>query len=135
MDRPSATDSKASIGGDSGVSLADMSPQDLDALRLAAQVMAHRAALADLPRVALYFERIEAETLAEQAASAQLGRRMAGPAPGVISIIGDRAATSDGDRAVIGEYLDLLVANGGLPKSVRDWLGGLRGSEPLSSGQ
>lgn len=129
MDGRSATNSPAPVGVDAVVGLADMSRQELEALHLAAQVMAHRAALAGLPRVALYFERVEAEALAEQAASSQLGRRgMDASASRLASVFGEVAVTGEIDRTIIREYLDLLVANGGLPKSVRDWLGGLRGS-------
>jgi hypothetical protein len=127
-------------GADDGIppTLADLSAEDLAALRLGAQVMAHRAALAGLPRVAHYFERIEAETIAEQAATGQRGH---GSAEGsmadvwVVPIVGDSAMVSEGDRREIGEYLQLLAANEALPPSVRAWCRGLLDAERVSSGQ
>jgi hypothetical protein len=124
-------------------SLADLSPGDLAALRLGAQVMAHRAALAGLPRVAHFFEGIEAETIAEQAATGQRGHVSAAdrlPANGlpanvwVIPIVGDTPMVSEGDRREIGAYLELLAANEALPQPVRAWCRGLLAAERVSSG-
>lgn len=118
-------------------SLAELSAEDLAALRLGAQVMAHRAALAGLPRVAYYFERIEAETIAEQAATGQRGHVSADGSTAnvwVIPIVGDTPMVSEGDRSEISEYLELLAANEALPPSVRAWCRGLLAAERVSSG-
>ena len=103
------------MGADLALDLDGLSADDLAALRLSAQVMAHRAALAGLPRVEMFFERLEAEAEAEAAARSQLGARA------------DRAANpwlagglSGTDHATIAEYLELLANNTALPQTLRD---------------
>jgi hypothetical protein len=103
-------------------SLAGLSLGGLASLRLAAQVMAHRAQLAGRPGVALYFDSLEASVLAEQAARAQTtraselttGRREENALPELL-VSGARSA----DRRLIAEYLALLTANEQLPDEVR----------------
>jgi hypothetical protein len=96
---------------ESGAELVDLTQDDLVALRLAAQVMAHRAQLAGRPRVGLYFDSLESAVMAEQAARGQEGDRLVSASPLVVP--------GPEDRRVIGEYLGLLVANPGLSDSVR----------------
>jgi hypothetical protein len=89
---------------------------DLETLRLASQVLAHKAALADMPRVEMFFTTIEAEVAAEGAARGQRGRR------------GDETADpwksaplTPVDRAAIAAYLELLAGNDRLAPAVRDY--------------
>jgi hypothetical protein len=112
-------------GSSSLLTLTDLSASDLTDLRLAAQIMAHRAALADRPRVAMYFESLEAAVMAEQAARGQARQADVGLDGAAIS---DESAGSarllDGamgteDRRLIAEYLGLLADNGRLPPAIR----------------
>ena len=115
------------MAGEVGVGLGQLSADDLSALRLAAQVMGHRAALAGLPRVSMFFERIEAEAVAEQAARGQRGERPAnGFNPWRV------AGLTGADRAAIVEYVGLLAGNNGLPAPVRDVARDLLAAEHLS---
>lgn len=104
MERPAAA-----------ASLSDLTPPDLVSLRLAAQVMSHRALLAGTPAAALYFDSLATAVDGEQAARSQLG---AGDASPVAPLLLDGARGTD-DRRVIGEYLALLATNDRLPASVR----------------
>lgn len=113
-------------GSSSLRALAELSASDLADLRLAAQIMAHRAALTDRPRVALYFESLEAEVMAEQAARGQGGQSPAAldGAEATNRVVAparllDAAIAAD-DRALIAEYLGLLAENQKLPPAIRE---------------
>ena len=105
MDRPAGTGS-----------LSALTPADLASLRLAAQVMSHRALLAGTPAAALYFDSLATAVDGEQAARSQLG---AGDGARVAPLLIDGARGTD-DRRVIREYLAVLAANERLPASVRE---------------
>jgi len=102
--------------------LATLSGDDLAALRLAAQVMAHRAQLAAAPQVALYFESLESGVMAEQAARAQSQRpahdanAAARPRTG-IALLSPISGMPDVQLA--NDYLELLSSNDGLSPAVR----------------
>ena len=102
---------------DSGLDLIELSADDLSALRLAAQVMAHRAVVAGRPAVVLYFDSLESSLLAEAAARAQSDGPRHGDATTIVSTI-DTAVSID-DRLLIRQYLALLAANDRLPTDVR----------------
>lgn len=107
--------------------LEGLSDPELDALRLSSQVLAHKAALAGLPRVEMFFTTIEAEVAAEGAARGQRGRRgEEGVDPWRI------APLTVGDRAAIVAYLELLDGNEGLSPAVRGVARDLLGAERLS---
>jgi hypothetical protein len=110
---------------DSGLSA--LSSDDLAALRLAAQVMAHRAQLADKPRVAMFFDRIEAEVIAELAARGQRGHRTSS-----VSNPWRGAGLTEADRAAIAESVEMLAGNGGLSARVRAFARNLLAAERLS---
>ena len=105
MERPAAA-----------VSLSELTPTDLTSLRLAAQVMSHRALIGGTPAVALYFDSLVTAVDAEQAARSQLG---AGDHSQLAPLLLDGARGTE-DRRVIGEYLAVLSANERLPASVRE---------------
>ena len=103
------------MGADLALELERLSADDLAALRLSAQVMAHRAALARLPRVEMFFEQLQAEADAEAAARAQLGGRAhAGTNPWQVG------GFNSSDQATIADYLELLADNAALPTTLRD---------------
>jgi hypothetical protein len=115
------------MAADLGLRLDGLSADDLAALRLSAQVMAHRAALAGLPRVEMFFARLEAEALAEAAARAQLGARSDGEVnPWLVGGLSDR------DQATIADYLELLGGNAALTPTLRDLVRRLIALQPLS---
>ncbi len=90
---------------------------DLDALRLSSQVLAHKAALAGLARVEMFFTTIEAEVAAEAAARHQRGQR------GKESADPWRTAPlSPTDRAAIRAYLELLRDNERISRAVREYV-------------
>jgi hypothetical protein len=97
-------------------SLSDLEPSDLASLRLAAQVMSHRALLAGTPAAALFFDSLATAVDGEQAARSQLG---AGDGAQLAPLLLDGARGAE-DRRVIGEYLGLLAANERLPEQVRE---------------
>ena len=103
-----------------------LTPEELGALRLAAQVMAHRAQLAGRPQVGLYFDSLESAVMAEQASRNQVGSPELSATPAMVAMIG-----AD-DRRLIGEYLDLLVANKGLSNGVRRFCAGLRARDAIA---
>jgi hypothetical protein len=109
------------------MSLSDLSTEDLAALRLSSQVLAHKAALAGLPRVEMFFETIGAEVEAERAARGQRGRRAAATADPW-----QTAPLAAADRAAIATYLELLAANDRLSPAVRRLARGLLSTEALS---
>jgi hypothetical protein len=103
------------MGADLALELDGLSADDLAALRLSAQVMAHRAALAGLPRVEMFFERLEAEAEAEAAARSQRGLRAdSGINPWLVG------GLSSADQVTVAEYLRLLADNTALPAALRD---------------
>ena len=106
MERPAAA-----------ASLSELTPADLASLRLAAQVMSHRALLAGTPAAALYFDSLATAVDGEQAARSQLGA--GGGGSPVAPLLLDGARGTD-DRRVIREYLAVLAANNRLPTSVRE---------------
>ena len=97
-------------------SLAQLTPTELAALRLAAQVMSHRALLAGTPSAALYFDSLATAVDGEQAARSQLGES---DGAHVAPLLLDGARGAD-DRRIIGEYLALLATNERLPEQVRE---------------
>ena len=92
---------------------------ELAALRLAAQVMGHRAHLAGRPQVGLYFDGLESAVMAEQAARAQVGKVKVSTSAAMVAV------PAADDRRLIGEYLELLVENEGLSANVRRLCAGL----------
>lgn len=102
--------------------LDELSTDDLSALRLAAQVMAHRAQQAGRPVVALYFDRLEAAVMAEDAARAQ---HRNGGRPRAVLPLATGLVTSPEDDLAIGEDLALLADNERLAGAVRDFCRGL----------
>jgi hypothetical protein len=104
-----------------------LSDAELAALRLSSQVLAHRAALAGLPRVEMFFARLEAEADAEAAARGQIGER-----GGAAVDPWEAAPLTSADRAAIVAFLELLAGNEGLPPAVRRVAGDLLRAEPLS---
>lgn len=101
----------------SGPLLESLSSADLDALRLASQVLAHKAALATMPRVEMFFTSVEAEVTAEAAARGQHGQR------GEESADPWRTAPlTPTDRAAIRAYLELLRDNERLSPAVREYV-------------
>ncbi len=114
MDRSTATPS-----------LSQLTPAELASLRLAAQVMSHRALLAGAPAAALYFDSLATAIDGEQAARAQSAPSNADAAGGtrgmaVVAPLLLDTARGDDDRRVIGEHLAMLAANERLPAPVRD---------------
>jgi hypothetical protein len=95
--------------------LAELGTAELHALRVAAQVMRHKADLDERPLVADYFNILGNLCLAE------LGRRGEGlrviPAVPVLAL--DVSADAD-DRRVLAEYLGLLIGNERLSTALRD---------------
>lgn len=108
----------------SAASLSDLTPTDLASLRLAAQVMSHRALLAGTPGAALYFDSLATAVDGEQAARAQGGGgggRARGDDTGTtVAPLLLAGSGGDDDRRVIGEYLAVLADNEQLPRSVRE---------------
>ena len=96
--------------------LDDLSATDLEALRLASQVLAHKAALAEMPRVEMFFTSIEAEAAAEGAARGQRGRR-----DGEAADPWKTAPLTPVDRAAIAAYLELLAGNERLSPAIREY--------------
>jgi hypothetical protein len=95
--------------------LESLSNDDLAALRLSSQVLAHKAALAGLPRVEMFFERLATEAEAEVAARGQRGTRTDSAANPWL--VGGMSTT---DRETIVDYLELLAQNTALPATLRD---------------
>lgn len=102
------------VGGESTL-LGDLETADLHALRLAAQVMQHKAELDNRPQVADYFGR-----LGNVATSVLAGRGEALRVIPTPTTLGLAPAADAEDRRVLGEYLTLLVANERLPQALRD---------------
>ncbi|HYI23403.1 MAG TPA: hypothetical protein VEX62_12315 [Candidatus Limnocylindrales bacterium] len=105
------------------VELASLTVDELAALRLAAQVMGHRAHLAGSPQVGLYFESLEAAVMAEQAGRAQQ-LSAHNTSPGHHTSIGPTVLTPMVGSAEVQtaiEYLRLLTANDGLAPAIRQY--------------
>lgn len=113
MDRPADT-----------ASLTALTTDELTALRLAAQVMSHRALLAGTSAAALYFDSLATAVDAEEAARAQAGNgARASVTRGAEAIAAPlllQGARGEDDRRVVGDYLALLADNERLPAGVRD---------------
>jgi hypothetical protein len=104
--------------------LSALADADLVALRLGAQVLAHKAELAERARVATYFELLERSVLAE-VASRTRGMRAVTERQEVS--LGDLADAED--RRLIAEYLGLLVSNERLSPELRDLCRALRAQD------
>jgi hypothetical protein len=109
------------------LALDGLNDTELNALRLSSQVLAHKAALAGLPRVEMFFTTIEAEVAAEGAARGQRGVRGEDGADPWRT-----APLTQGDRAAITAYLELLYGNEGLSPAVRRVARDLLGADQLS---
>ena len=95
--------------------LAELATADLFALRLAAQVMRHKAELDSRPLVADYFARLGNVATGELALRGEALRVI--PAP---TVLGLAPAADAEDRRMLAEYLTLLVANERLSQALRD---------------
>ena len=112
---------------DGGLHMNALSEADLAALRLSCQVLAHKAAVAALPRVEMFFETIGADVEAETAARGQRGQAGESVAdPWRI------VQLTPVDRAAIRAYLELLSSNERLSPAVREFVRDLRRAERLS---
>ena len=101
--------------------LPDLSPAELEQMRLATQVLAHKAALTGRPLVERYWRDLG------RAVAFALARR------GIGFVVGrpPRVALDDGaepaDRAMLAEHLGLLAGNAQLPPAVRELCAALIG--------
>jgi len=102
------------VGAESTL-LDDLATADLHALRLAAQVMRHKAELDSRPLVADYFARLGYVATGELAKRGEALRVIPTPTP-----LGLAPGADAEDRRVLGEYLTLLVANERLSQALRD---------------
>lgn len=96
-------------------SLDTLTDADVEALRLGAQVLSHRAGPERRPAVARYF------TALEDALKIEIGRRNASAASAETAEHGmalPRPADAE-DRRLVAEYLGLLIANERLSPAVR----------------
>jgi hypothetical protein len=101
--------------------LTALADADLVALRLGAQVLAHKAELAARARVAAYFELLEKSALAELASRARGIRTVTERPQPTLAPVADAE-----DRRLTAEYLGLLVANERLSPELRDLCRALR---------
>ncbi len=109
--------------------LSELDAVDLHSLRLGAQVMSHKAELAERPRVEIFFKGLQL-TVDEELAR----RRRAPDDKPLVSLstlplgVRDAAAQAalEADRRLAAEYLDLLGANDRLSPSVRQAVRTLR---------
>jgi hypothetical protein len=95
--------------------LAELADADLLGLRLAAQIMAHKAELDGRARVADYFAHLESAVQSELA-SRLTGIRAIVAQPD----LGLDEPLADEDSRLIAEYLGLLIANEQLSTPLRD---------------
>jgi hypothetical protein len=95
--------------------LDQLATADLHALRLAAQVMRHKAELDQRPLVADYFARLGYVATGQLARRGEALRVIPTPTP-----LGLAPAADAEDRRLVGEYLTLLVANERLSAGLRD---------------
>lgn len=100
-------------------SLDNLTTAELAALRLSAQVMAHKAELANSQVARLFFESLEAAAMAEEAGRSQSTPRRADHSEdaNVTGLL--RLSANHADRSVVSEYLGVLAANDRLPSAVR----------------
>lgn len=101
--------------------LADLPAPDLHGLRLAAQVLRHKAELERRDRIADYFDRLAEAALVELAVRGEGVRVLTLAAP-----IGLPAEATAEDRRRLAEYFTLLIANEQLSGRLRAALRGLR---------
>lgn len=106
----------------------ELTAAELAALRLSAQVMAHKADLANRHAVRLFFESLEGAVLAELAGRSQAPTAPDVPAAQAAPAVLFSTALGDGDSRLIAEYLELLANNGRLPAAVRLFCRQLGGS-------
>jgi hypothetical protein len=109
------------------VDLSVLGTEDLEALRLGAQVLSHRADLEGRSRVATFFSALG------RGADEALTRRSRsdGAWTGALTIVLDQRADSPGeeleDHRLLTQYLDLLGNNPQLSVGVRAICGSIRG--------
>lgn len=106
---------------------AELSDDDLQALRLGAEVLAHRAAMEAHQRVASYFRRLESElrgTLERRADTAVRGGRRSLTV--AVPQLWLDAVPDQADYLHVAEYLGLLVANERLSAASRELCRALR---------
>lgn len=105
--------------GSVSASLDSLTTPELAALRLSAQVMAHRADLAGAQAARIFFESLEAAVMAEEAGRGQTRPRAASSAhgSGVAGLLSLPASRSD--RALITDSLAQLASNDRLPPAIR----------------
>lgn len=99
--------------------LEPLNDTELFGLRLAAQVLAHKAVLAGRPRVARWF------TALESAIVQQLARRGVGVVVATRSEL-DLEGADAADRELLADYLGLLAGNDGLSAGQREACRALR---------
>lgn len=92
-----------------------MATADLHALRLAAQVMRHKAELDERPLVADYFTRLSHASAGELAARGEAFRVI----PAATRLGLDPSADAE-DRRLLAEYLGLLIGNERLSPALRE---------------
>lgn len=102
--------------------VAHLSVADLRALRLGAEVLAHRAELDRRGHVGAYFRRLEDAIRGEIARRARPEDRPSAPP----SVVEPGAPAEPDDRRVVAEYLGFLIANERLAPAVREFCRALR---------
>lgn len=120
--------------GPVAVSLDSLTLGELAALRLSAQVMAHRADLGSSQTARLFFESLESAVMAEQAGRSH-PEGAAAAAAGATAGNLLRLPASQSDRDVITESLELLAANEGLAPAVRLFCRRLSQGAPAHPGE
>ena len=104
--------------GPTAASLDSLSVAELAALRLSAQVMAHKADLGGSQSARLFFESLESAVMAEQAGRSYADGAAAAAAGATAGNL-LRLPASQSDRDVITDSLELLAANERLAPAVR----------------
>jgi hypothetical protein len=104
---------RAAGEGPSGPDVAALSDADIFGLRLAGQVLGHKAALAGRPRVARWFADLETVM------GAELARRGVGVVLVTEPELVLSADADASDYALLAEYLGLLAANDALSTEQR----------------
>jgi hypothetical protein len=102
------------MDGDESLVVALATP-DLHALRLAAQVMRHKAELDGRPLVADYFVRLDGLSTGELARRGELFKVIP-----PVTRLGLAVAADAEDRRLLAEYLGLLIGNERLSPALRD---------------
>lgn len=105
-----------------GPAVDDLTDSDLFGLRLAGQVLGHKAALLGRPRVARWFADLESVVASE------LARRGVGVVMISQPSLALPAQADAADRQLLAEYLGLLAANQGLSGEQRDYCRQLLGT-------